>query len=1123
MASIQERLNRLRGESSEASVYERLNHLRQIGQSQETESAAGGAGPAPAQRTVKSAPPAALPESKGKALTLPKAGERGFLAGGVSVEGSPFLYGSERAAAALLGAGEGVTDFIGSGFYKGVQGISSLGGLAPNPVSEWAGRNADAFLENSVTRDYEESIRERYRPSQGAENLTGIGQTIVQMLPGIGASKIVSAAGKGLNAAQAISRGENVGRALFGLQAAGNSASQAKAEGADTGQALAFGAASGALETAIEGIAGGIPGLGGGKVGKIAEAVKASPLVSRALDIAGEGGEEALSTFLTPYIQRAIYNPEAENATLGEIGQSALMGAVAAGVLQGGLELPGAISNAASDIRTTRRAIGSNQDIARRATANIQAGQNMARYSSGNPLAAMLPTGEEALAGKRAYLPGSPVYQRNVVDNPSGAGYDGGNQTETGGVTYERGKETSAALEGVHGASLQAETPGSEETYRGRMGGVLEEGRRVQQPESWAQGHIIRTPSAQAQNAASRAKQYSSDVFIVDDAALKSRNPNAWAVTSGGKIYISDAVPAELADAVGYHESVHVLRQQDNEAYHGFLSDESRFLNRSSETAMDLLDLVVDARFPGKSIMDLTPEEAAITYDELNALVWGYHKADPENARAQFSGAFQDYDAYIQELDTIMEGARQPVENQTGVGPAQAQGPESSVGAARANFTGDTERGFSKNLATDRARHPDIQEDFQLDPEKYFRLSNKKTLQKAQDIFSTGLDNARSTVEQALGRAQEGRKLAPEIVPLSKMVADALAAQGDMNGARRILAGVAAELTSAGQLGQAAKILRDADPKTTIESVERIVDNLNDALGGKNKIVVDKALIDEYDRQTDNAGRADVLDQIYDSVASQIPSTPLDKFNALRYTNMLGNIKTQVRNVGGNLIMKGVRTGRVKVQAAIEALAQKRGMDFERTTSFTRDREIYKLAKEEFDAAQAEIMGEQKYSYNGKSVPAAIHNRRTIFKNNGTWGTDPHSPAYLLRKGTDFLWKLPEGYRRLTNWAMEKGDIVFAKSAYADALSRYLKANGITVERYKSGDVDYELLERAQAYAVREAQEATFRDSNAFSDMIASIGFRKADTLPKKVVNTALQGSLPFRRTPANVTVRAVE
>lgn len=686
MTDIERRLNKMAGQN--ASVSDRLEQMRRSGESQGQQGRRE-----PVQRTVKSAPPAALPESKGKKLTLPKAKESanplttpaksGFFEGLSILPSSPdeliSPYAWGRAGTALLGAAEGVTDFIGSGFYKGVQGISSLGGLAPNPVSEWAGRNADAFLNNSITQDLEQKLVEKYHPSQGAQNVTGIGQTVVQMLPGIGVSKIVSAAGKGLNAAQAISRGENVGRALFGLQAAGNAASQAKAEGATSGQALAFGAASGALETAIEGIAGGIPGLGGGKVGQIAEAVKASPLVSRALDIAGEGGEEALSTILTPYLQRAIYDPDAPNATPEEIAQSALMGAVAAGVLQGGLELPGAISNAASDIRTTRRAIGSNEDIARRATANIQAGQNMARYSSGNPLAVTLPTVEEAKSG--LFLPGSPVYQRNAVDNPSGAGYDGGNQTETGGVTYERGKETSASLEGVHGASLQAETPGSEETYRGRMGGVLEEGRRVQQPEAWAQGHIIRTPSAQAQNAASRAKQYSSDVFIVDDAALKARNPNAWAVTNGGKIYISDAVPAELADAVGYHECVHVLRQQDNEAYHGFLSDESHLLNRSSETAMDLLDLVVDARFPGKSIMDLTPEEAAIAYDELNALVWGYYKADPENARAQFSGAFQDYDAYIQELDAIMEGARQTAENQTGVGPAQAQGPESSVGA----------------------------------------------------------------------------------------------------------------------------------------------------------------------------------------------------------------------------------------------------------------------------------------------------------------------------------------------------------------------------------------------------------------------------------------------------------
>lgn len=1136
MASIQERLNRLRGESSEASVYERLNHLRQIGQSQETESAAGGAGPAPAQRTVKSAPPAALPESKGKALTLPKAGERGFLAGGVSVEGSPFLYGSERAAAALLGAGEGVTDFIGSGFYKGVQGISSLGGLAPNPVSEWAGRNADAFLENSVTRDYEESIRERYRPSQGAENVTGIGQTIVQMLPGIGASKTVSAAGKGLNAAQAISRGENVGRALFGLQAAGNSASQAKAEGSTSGQALAFGAASGALETAIEGIAGGIPGLGGGKVGQIAEAVKASPLVSRALDIAGEGGEEALSTVLTPYLQRAIYDPDAPNATPEEIAQSALMGAVAAGVLQGGLELPGTIS----DIYSTRRSIGSNAEITARAGERLSTPAY--RDVADNPLATMLPTGEEALAGKRAYLPGSPVYQRSAVDNPSEAGYDGGNQTETGGVTYERGKETSASLEGVHGASLQAETPGSEETYRGRMGGVLEEGRRVQQPEAWAQGHIIRTPSAQAQNAASRAKQYSSDVFIVDDAALKARNPNAWAVTNGGKIYISDAVPAELADAVGYHESVHVLRQQDNEAYHGFLSDESRLLNRSSETAMDLLDLVVDARFAGKSIMDLTPEEAAIAYDELNALVWGYYKADPENARAQFSGAFQDYDAYIQELDTIMEGARQPVENQTGVGPAQAQGPESSVGAApdvydllgsgsanlpenavgankagpwalfqasRSEFfpeganaarpvdvptTDPQGRRIRKTASTAMGAKAipdevvgDIQNMVLRGELSYDRVSDKSSINRAirtikEKEFWGALEEFRNSVSKGV--------VSKDIATLGQQLLINAANAGDGKATAELLSLYAQMETTAGQAVQAASILRKLAPSDQLYAAKRVVSELEKTIQKNYKdleITIDPSLIEEFNQQTDQAGRDAVLDKIYQNVADQVPAKWKDKWNAWRYMAMLFNPRTHIRNIVGNVGFQPLRWTKDRVAATIEAGVSKvSGGRLGRTKSFAANPALYKAAWADWSNVR-DVLSGNKYD----DIRTEINSRRRIFR------TAP------LEAG-----------RKINSWALEAEDAIFKRITYADALAGYLQSNGVTAEQMRNNTVDTQLLSRARDYAGREALKATYQDRNKVSDKVVQIA---------RALGPAGEAVLPFKRTPANILVRGME
>ena len=69
------------------------------------------------------------------------------------------------------------------------------------------------------------------------------------------------------------------------------------------------------------------------------------------------------------------------------------------------------------------------------------------------------------------------------------------------------------------------------------------------------------------------------------------------------------------------------------------------------------LKLVVETRYPGKTLLELSTKELDAVYDELNALIWGYHKADPENARVQFAGIFRDYDAYIRELDAILEAA----------------------------------------------------------------------------------------------------------------------------------------------------------------------------------------------------------------------------------------------------------------------------------------------------------------------------------------------------------------------------------------------------------------------------------------------------------------------------------
>lgn len=292
--------------------------------------------------------------------------------------GQAFAYGTERAGASLLGAGEALTDTIGAGFYGTLAGVSSLGGLAENPVSRWARAQGNAFLDNSVTRDWEQSIEERYRPTDLERNVTGAGQTVVQMLPAIGTSHVVSAARGGasaLNAAQNAIRGQQAGQALFGLQAAGYGAQEARQSGASLGQSLLYGASSGLMESLIERVSGGIPGLGKGVVDDVAAKVATHPLVRQALDMAGEGGEEAVSAMLEPFLKRAIYDPSAENATAEEIGQAAVMGALASGILKVGIDLPTAVGRTVANAQNARAQIGTNEDIAGRVNDSIARGE----------------------------------------------------------------------------------------------------------------------------------------------------------------------------------------------------------------------------------------------------------------------------------------------------------------------------------------------------------------------------------------------------------------------------------------------------------------------------------------------------------------------------------------------------------------------------------------------------------------------------------------------------------------------------------------------------------------------------------------------------------------------------
>lgn len=271
-----------------------------------------------------------------------------------------FAYGTEKTLAGASGAVEDALRFASGYGNKLLSGITSLGGLADNPVSDFLAQTAENTLSGSYVDRWRQSIDERYHPTEFQQKLGGLNEAAGAMLPSIAASiasgglsnaaaigRGASMTAAGAQAVQDISRG--IGLATMFPQVAGASTRQAIQEGANVDSALAYGALSGGLETATESLFAGIPGIAGGRVSQavqniIAKATKI-PAVSKAADILGEGVEEVISGYVTPYLQRLTYNEQAELASNDELLENFISGVALSGIMQGGAGIAGRIAN----------------------------------------------------------------------------------------------------------------------------------------------------------------------------------------------------------------------------------------------------------------------------------------------------------------------------------------------------------------------------------------------------------------------------------------------------------------------------------------------------------------------------------------------------------------------------------------------------------------------------------------------------------------------------------------------------------------------------------------------------------------------------------------------------------
>ena len=438
---------------------------------------------------------------------------------------------------------------------------------------------------------------------------------------------------------------------------------------------------------------------------------------------------------------------------------------------------------------------------------------------------------------------------------------------------------------------------------------------------------------------------------------------------------------------------------------------------------------------------------------------------------------------------------------------------------------GMRERGFAESLRTKSDLPDEVKAEFVDTPEVYRQLSNAETIAKADAAWGNGLEEAQRSFRSMLETKD------PAAIPLGKNIADELIRQGRSEDAAQLLRDMSAALTSSGQFSQAAAIaLMKEDPMTALSYLQKQIDKMN-AEGAKKfgKKWKDFTLTDEEIKAFGDVPKGDeeALKNIYESVgkrvAKEYPTTMKEKMVELSHIAMLLNPRTQVRNVLSNIAMMPATFASDKVSALGQKVYSKINPDFKPELALTASKESKDLAAQVYDSIKGSI--DNTASKWENSAMQGIREKEMFKGINGhTAGDIPvlEDVGSRVKGGLNTISQkltgdsvfdalsseksVAENVRQLTYGLLELGDKGFVAQRFKSYLSKAIEASGAkTLDAVPASAIDR---------AVQEAMKATFKDDNALTRLVSSI---------KK--NTGFVGEtlLPFTKTPANVTMRALD
>lgn len=254
--------------------------------------------------------------------------------------------------------------------------------------------------------------------------------------------------------------------------------------------------------------------------------------------------------------------------------------------------------------------------------------------------------------------------------------------------------------------------------------------------------------------------------------------------------------------------------------------------------------------------------------------------------------------------------------------------------------------------------------------------------------------------------------------------------------------------------------------------------------------------------------RVDLENKAYALLANEVTSSSWsDKWDAWRYFSMLSSPTTHIRNMIGNTAMNAVTNVKDALGAVMESAVDKVSKN-----GISRTKAMLNPLSEA-DNALLEAAG--------NDAVESVYRQLSGSKYSATAGIEAQAKAFRGEVGSKFQ-KLLDANSNL----LEKEDWLGLKKKYRQSLAGFLKANGADSSIFSAtDDASKALLNRGRAYAINQAQEATFHETSKFAQNLTefSQNLKTSGTVSGGLAHAAIESVMPFKKTPVNILKQGIE